>query len=109
MFSAANDHAADRADVFKVPPPRHCDVTIIDELIVRRIHIHPARCRDIHLNPGMRGISSNELRCAGRREGFEITADVTRGQPDCTQAADLKVREILTHAAPGLEYLLERR
>ena len=53
MLSSANNYTPDRADIFKVPSPRKCDVTIVDELIVCRVDIHPAVGGDINLDPGL--------------------------------------------------------
>ncbi len=77
--------------------------------VVGWIEVEPAYVRIVHGEPGMGRVGALQLLLSGGRLRFEIARDVTRGQALGTQAGNCQVREILAHATPVLEDVLQRR
>src|SRR5712671_1474114 len=106
MTAASHDHAAQRRYVAEVPSPADDDVVGTHAHIVGRVEIDPAEGWTEHGHPGVRSVRADVGRvCAGRRQGTEVAADVSRCQTPRTQTPDHDVREILTYALAGLERL----
>src|SRR5688572_15485040 len=57
----------------------------------------------------MRRVGTLQLRLSGWRIGLEIPAHIARRESHRSRAADVEVREVLTHATTMLEYVAERR
>ena len=53
----------------------------------------------------MGGVSPDQARLTGRRQGEEVSTDVTRGQANRTQAGDHHMRQVLTNAPSQSERL----
>ena len=76
--AAAEDHAAQRADVAVVASPGEGDVAQVGQDVVGRIEIDPAECRAVDREPGVRRVGADQPRLARRRIGEQIAADVAR-------------------------------
>src|SRR5436190_22636988 len=106
MAAAAQDDAADGADVVVVASPGDSDVTGGGKKGGCGIDIDPADARAKEGHPGVRGISADEAGLIGRRIGFQVSADIAGGQPERAEAGDLELGEVLANAAAILEYFL---
>src|SRR5512134_1162513 len=105
MLAAAENGAADRADIVVVTAPGECHVLDRYDEIVGRVDVYPSLARRPHGKPGVRGVGADELLPARRRPGVKIPADIARRQSQRPQAGDLQMREVLTDAATRLKYL----
>src|SRR5262245_6873280 len=76
LRAGAKDHAAQRRDVGKLPPPAECDELEIRLLAVGRVIVDPAKTGAMRRNPGVRSIGTchGTLFCGGAID--HITADV---------------------------------
>ena len=109
LLAAAEDHAADRADVGVVAAPGQGDVPIDGDAVVGRVDVDPAVPGHVEREPGVRGVGADQARLVGRRRRFEVAADVARRQAERAQAGDLQVGEVLADAAPLPEDVGDRR
>src|SRR5271167_1009594 len=100
---AAEENAVDGADIAVIASPRHGDMTVRGQAIVRGIEIHPSSPRTPCRTPGVRGVGAYQTRLAWRRHCSQITTDVTRRQAKRSQASDLQMSEVLAHAAALFE------
>ena len=100
---AAEDHAANRADVAVVEPLGQRDMTRRRQQIVRGIDIDPAGAGAMKRQPRMRGVRSDAARHSGRGRRLEIAAHVPRGDAERPQAGNLEPREVLAHATTETE------
>src|SRR5258708_19221972 len=89
VIAAAEDDAAERADIAVITPPGERYMAMGRQDVVGRIQIYPAQPWTPDREPSMRGIGTHEQRLSGRRLGQEVAADVACGEPERSQAADL--------------------
>jgi hypothetical protein len=63
LLAAAEDHAAHRRHVAEVASPAERDVLVVDQAVVGRVEIDPARCLAApSRDPGMRGVGADQAR-----------------------------------------------
>lgn len=113
LATAAQQDAADGADILVVAPMGNRDVLVSRHDAVGGIEVDPAGFRRPHREPSVRRVGALQFLHAGWRIGEQIAADVPGWQAESTQARDRQMREVLADAAPlgqdmgdGLEMLV---
>src|SRR5262245_22932249 len=109
VLAAAENDAANRADIAVVAAPPKRDVAGRRQHVVGGIDVDPAAPGTVHGEPGVRGVGADAARLPWRRNSLEVAADVERGQAERTKTRDLGAREVLTDAAAQPEDIGERR
>ena len=104
-MTTAQDYAFEGGDIGKVSAPGYGDVPVTGHEVVGRIKVDPAVIGQVHREPCMGGISANQVLCAGGGQGFEIAADIARGQTHSAETTDSQVGKVLTYAFAVFEYI----
>ena len=108
VLATADDDTAQGTDVAIVATRGKGDMPDPGEDIVGRIDIDPIAIAGEDGEPGMRGISADQPRLAAWRLGFQISADIARGDTDRSTACDREMSKILAYAMARLERLVGR-
>ena len=108
MRSAAKDQSAKWGHVAVIPTPCERYMAIRGNDIIGGVYVEPANSRAVSRYPGMRSIGAYKPRSPRRRIGSKISADISGREINRSKTGDLKVSEILAHAASFLEDLFGR-
>src|SRR6202044_1341297 len=99
VIDAAQNHAADGADVAEVAAPAEQDVLVLDHDAVGRIDIHPAVFgTEPTAHPGVGLIGAVTFDLARRRLGADVAGGVAGRNADASEAADHGMGEVLADA-----------
>src|SRR5689334_10656371 len=85
-MAASEDDAADGAHIAVVAAPADGEALRAGEEIVCGIEIDPIDSMAVKRNPRMGGVGADEFFTTGRRNGFDVAADIARGEANGTQA-----------------------
>ena len=102
VIAAAQDHAADRADVAEVAAPAEQDMLVLDHDAVGWIDVDPAVLgTQPAADPGVGLVGALAFGLARRRLGADVAGGVAGRNTDASEAADHGVGEILADAFPA--------
>ena len=109
LLATAQNDAAQRRDIRKVPAPAKRQVVLIDASGIGGVDVDPALTGTPGRHPGMRSIGTDQSGFARRRVGQDVARDLAGRHADTTQAGDHELGEILTDTTALLEDLGQRR
>src|SRR5215211_2530565 len=90
LLAAAENDAANRADVGVIAAPCQGDVAIDGHAVVGRVGVDPAEARYVQRDPRVRGVDADEAWLVRRRRGLDIAAHVACRQAERPEAGDLQ-------------------
>ena len=104
LLARPDEDTAQRLDVRVVAPRRHPHVLPVHQLVIGGVDADPAELRVPDLHPGMaRSRAPDVLALVVAHGVVHVAAHVAAGHASRAQHAEHRVREVLAHAAPGLE------
>src|SRR5579859_1419768 len=103
VFGAPQQNTTNRADVAVITAPGQGDVAVGGDAVIGGVEVYPAKPGAPRRTPGMGSVGADQAWTARRRNGPQISADVTRRKAKRAHAGDLQMRKVLAHSAALFE------